>query len=57
MLDHAVVDIFDAFGEGFDRVVVPLDGKDGLLVEIVDLFEDVEGNIATGEDKIEIRRL
>ena len=56
-MDHAVVDIFDAFGEGFDRVVVPLDGKDGLLVEIVDLFEDVEGNIATGEDKIEIRRL
>jgi len=37
--------------------VVPLDGKDGLLVEIVDLFEDVEGNIATGEDKIEFRRL
>ena len=33
--------------------MVPLDGKDGLLVEVVDLFEDVEGDVAAGEHKIE----
>jgi hypothetical protein len=41
VLDHAMMDIFDATREGFDRIVVLLDGKDGIFVEVVDLFEDV----------------
>ena len=33
--------------------MIPLDGKDGLFEEVADLFEDVEGDIAAGKDKIE----
>ncbi len=48
-----MVDIIDTFGEGFDWIVVSFNGKDGLLVEVVNLLENVEGHVATGKDKIE----
>jgi hypothetical protein len=53
MLYHTAVNILDALRKGLRGIVIALHGKDGLAVQFIDLFEDLEIDVSQREDKID----